>query len=251
MRSSRWRWHLDGHCQSNLPESSFPRPSVMGGHNNLFCKEKCLPERRSAEQPSHLRCTASILSDNALGFPENASRGDRVPFWDEELVFPRQRWRAEYGMEENMSELTDLYVRLLKAWNDRDAKAMAACFGDEAVMIGFDGSMAEGQGAIETHLAPIFRDHPTAAYTAILRSEHTYGDVRLLRADAGMLPYGKQDLQSETISRQTLVARQTDSGLRIVLFQNTAIALDQDKATRATIYGDLQQALKGGDILQL
>jgi uncharacterized protein (TIGR02246 family) len=150
-----------------------------------------------------------------------------------------------------MSELSNLYVRLLKAWNDRDAKAMVECFDDKAVMIGFDGSTAEGKVAIEEHLAPIFRDHPTAAYTAILRSEHAYGDSRLLRADAGMVPPGKQDIKSETIARQSLVARQTDAGLRIVLFQNTAIALDQDKATREAIYGELQQALKDGTTLQI
>jgi uncharacterized protein (TIGR02246 family) len=150
-----------------------------------------------------------------------------------------------------MSELVDLYVRFLKAWNNRDAKAMVACFDDEAVMIGFDGSTAEGKVTIEGHLAPIFRDHPTAAYTAILRSERAYGDILLLRADAGMLPPGEQDIKPETIARQTIVARQTDGGLRIILFQNTAIALDQDKATRAAIYDELQEASKGGEILQL
>jgi uncharacterized protein (TIGR02246 family) len=154
------------------------------------------------------------------------------------------------NLEDDMSGLTDLYGRLLKAWNDRDANAMVACFGDEAVMIGFDGSTAEGRAAIEAHLAPIFRDHPTAAYRAILRSEHAYGDIHLLRADAGMLPPGKQDIKSETIARQTLVARRTDAGLRIVLFQNTAIALEQDSATRASIYSELQEAVKGADILQ-
>ena len=117
-------------------------------------------------------------------------------------------------------------------------------------MIGVDGSTAEGKVAIEGHLAPIFRDHPTAAYTAILRSEHAYGDILLLRADAGMLPPGSQNIKSETIARQTLVARPTDGGLHIILFQNTAVALDKDKVTRAAIYDELQEALKGGEILQ-
>jgi hypothetical protein len=72
----------------------------------------------------------------------------------------------------------------------------------------------------------------------------------LLRADAGMLPPGKRDIRSETIARQTLVARQTDTGLRIVQFQNTAIALDQDKTSREAIYAELQEALRTGDILQ-
>jgi uncharacterized protein (TIGR02246 family) len=150
-----------------------------------------------------------------------------------------------------MSELTDLYVQLLQAWNNRDAKTMAACFGNDAVMIGFDGSTAEGKEAIEEHLAPIFQDHPTAAYTAILRSEHEYGDTCLLRADAGMVPPGRYDIKADTIARQTLIARRTDLGMHVVLFQNTPIVLDQDQPTRRAIYHELQEALNRGHMLQI
>jgi uncharacterized protein (TIGR02246 family) len=148
-----------------------------------------------------------------------------------------------------MSELTELYARLLEAWNSRDAKAMASLFAADAVMIGFDGSTAEGAAAIEAHLAPIFKDHPTAAYVAILRSEHDLGDVATLRADVGMTPPGKTDIRSETIARQTLVAQRA-STWRIVQFQNTPIALDQDKAQRAAIYDELQQARRAGGVLR-
>jgi uncharacterized protein (TIGR02246 family) len=150
-----------------------------------------------------------------------------------------------------MSATTDLYVKLLTAWNNRDAKAMSACFNDDAVMIGFDGSTVEGRAEIEGHLAPIFKDHPTAAYVAILRSEHVYGDNGLLRADAGMLPPGKQDIKPETIARQTVVARATKAGWRIVQFQNTPIALGQDQPARTAIYDELQAALKTGNLLRL
>ena len=148
-----------------------------------------------------------------------------------------------------MSELAQLYMQLLQAWNNRDANAMTACFGDAAEMIGFDGSTAEGKAAIKAHLGPIFKDHPTASYTAILRSQHELGDTLLLRADAGMLPPGASDIKPETIARQTVVAQKTAAGLRIVQFQNTAIALDRDNATRTKIYDELQQALKSGTLL--
>jgi len=150
-----------------------------------------------------------------------------------------------------MSETTDLYVKLLAAWNNRDAKAMSDCFDTHAVMIGFDGTTVEGRREIEESLTPIFKDHPTAAYTAILRSEHSYADYSLLRADAGMLPPGKHDIKSETIARQTVVSRPTNAGWRIVQFQNTPIALDKDKSERAAIYDELQAALRTGDLLQL
>lgn len=150
-----------------------------------------------------------------------------------------------------MSATTDLYVKLLTAWNNRDPKAMSACFDEDAVMIGFDGSTVEGRAEIEGHLASIFKDHPTAAYIAILRSEHVYRDNSLLRADAGMLPPGKKDIKSETIARQTVVTRATNAGWRIVQFQNTPIALDQNKPARTAIYDELQAALRTGNVLQL
>jgi uncharacterized protein (TIGR02246 family) len=148
-----------------------------------------------------------------------------------------------------MSELTKLYETLLRAWNDRDAKAMAANFADGAVMIGFDGSTAEGPQQIEAHLAPIFRDHPTAAYVSILRSEHDLGDMSMLLADAGMVPPGKADIRSETIARQTLLARRSGGQWRIVQFQNTPITLDADKDQRGRIYEELQSAHRAGGLL--
>jgi uncharacterized protein (TIGR02246 family) len=150
-----------------------------------------------------------------------------------------------------MTAATDLYVKLLTAWNNRDARAMSACFDKDAVMIGFDGSTVEGKAEIERHLAPIFRDHPTAAYTAILRSEHVYGGFSLLRADAGMLPPGAHDIKSDNIARQTVVARETSDRWLIVQFQNTPIALDQNKKARSAIYDALQSALKTGSVLRL
>lgn len=53
-----------------------------------------------------------------------------------------------------------LYLRLPLAWNDRDAAAMADCFADDGVMIGFDGSLVDGRARIVEHLTPIFADHP-------------------------------------------------------------------------------------------
>ena len=118
-------------------------------------------------------------------------------------------------------EVRDLYARLLDAWNHRDADAFAALFGDEGAMIGFDGSQAAGP-AIRDHLGPVFAGHPTAAYVARVREVRSLAPgVALLRAAAGMVPPGGDDLNSDVNTLQTLLAARARDGWRIVLFQNT------------------------------
>jgi uncharacterized protein (TIGR02246 family) len=116
----------------------------------------------------------------------------------------------------------ELYEWLIAAWNDRDAGAFADLFAPDGVMIGFDGSVAVGP-EIQSHLAPVFEDHPTAAYYAKLREVRPLGsDVVLLRAIVGMLPPGADELNSTTNAHHSLVAGRTqEEGWSIVLFQNT------------------------------
>jgi uncharacterized protein (TIGR02246 family) len=118
-------------------------------------------------------------------------------------------------------EVRDLYARLLDAWNHRDADAFTALFGDDGAMIGFDGSQAAGP-AIRDHLGPVFADHPTAAYVARVREVRSLAPgVALLRAAAGMVPPGGDDLNPDVNTLQTLLAARAGDGWRIVLFQNT------------------------------
>ena len=115
----------------------------------------------------------------------------------------------------------DLYRSLLDAWNARDAAAFAALFTEDGFMIGFDGSQAPG-AEIEAHLGPIFRDHPTASYVAVVRDVRERGDFAVLRAAAGMAPPGADTLDSNVNAVQSLVAERGEDGAwRIVLFQNT------------------------------
>src|SRR5687767_1467500 len=91
--------------------------------------------------------------------------------------------------------VTALYHRLIDAWNQRDADAMAACFAPEGTMLGFDGSTACGPGRIRDHLATVFRDHPTPAVITVVRENRALGrDVGMLRAIVGMLPLGASDI---------------------------------------------------------
>lgn len=118
----------------------------------------------------------------------------------------------------------NLYEELLRAWNRRDAHAYAALFAPDAAMIGFDGSQVRGSD-VERHLAPIFADHPTAAYVWKVREVRPLGgNAAILRAIAGMVPPGQSELNAAVNAVQTLVAEYGSGSWRVALFQNTPAA---------------------------
>ena len=142
--------------------------------------------------------------------------------------------------------LRTLYARLLDGWNRRDAGAMAACFAPYGTMIGFDGSLSEGPNAIESHLAPVFADHPTARFVAIVRGTRQLGDAGLLRADAGMVPPDGTAVNPAANARQVVVASGAGAGWRIELFQNTPAALHWDETQREALTRDLDRMVEAG-----
>ena len=118
-------------------------------------------------------------------------------------------------------EVRKLYQDLIDAWNRRSASDMAALFHDEGVSIGFDGSEMIGPSSIQSELTRIFAEHPTAPYIVKVKAGLLLSpEVALLRAIAGMVPLGKNDLDPKLNAIQSLVARKED-GWRVILFQNT------------------------------
>jgi uncharacterized protein (TIGR02246 family) len=112
-------------------------------------------------------------------------------------------------------------MRLIEAWNARDADAFAALFAADGVSIGFDGSEAAG-AEIGEHLRDVFGDHPTATYIARVRAVRTVGvDAVLLRAIVGMVPPGGDAVNPDANALQSLVALRDGEAWRIALFQNT------------------------------
>jgi uncharacterized protein (TIGR02246 family) len=115
-----------------------------------------------------------------------------------------------------------VYRELLEAWNRRDASAYAALFSAAAHVIGFDGSQMDGRTAIEQELTRIFKDHPTGRYVGKPRGVEAIGEgVALLRAVAGIVPAGKDDLAPPLNAVQTLLARQEAGRWKILLFHTT------------------------------
>ena len=132
-------------------------------------------------------------------------------------------------------EVEALFANLLGRWNDRDASGYAALFADDGSLVGFDGSPVESAAAIGEHLRSIFADHQPATYVAKVREVRPLGpDTTLLRAIAGMVPPGANDIKPEVNAIQVLVAVRRDGAWRVAHFQNTPAAFHgRPEATQA------------------
>jgi uncharacterized protein (TIGR02246 family) len=140
-----------------------------------------------------------------------------------------------------------LYEQILIAWNQQDAAAMAARFEEDGNIVGFDGSQANSRAAIEDHLRPIFADHPTAAYVAIVREIRMLGrDVGLLRAVVGMIPPNSDDINPAGNTIQTLVAIQNADGWQAALFQSTPAAWHGRPQDSAGLTEELRDVMRRG-----
>ncbi len=138
-----------------------------------------------------------------------------------------------------------LYDSLLGAWNRRDAAGMARLYTASGTQVGFDGSHMSGAAEIEAHLAPIFANHPTGAFVSIVRDVRALApDVMLLRADAGMIPAGKTDINPAVNAVQTLVAVNAGGTWRVALFQNTPAAFHGRPEAAAALTEELQRAAR-------
>jgi uncharacterized protein (TIGR02246 family) len=143
------------------------------------------------------------------------------------------------------AEVRALYSRLLDRWNHRDAAGMAAVFAADGNLIGFDGSVANGQAEIEAHLSPIFAQYPTGTFIAKVRSVRLLEqEVALLRSVAGMVPPGQSDINPVVNAIQSLVASHRDGRWQIELFQNTPAAFHGRPELSAALTEELRAALR-------
>lgn len=119
----------------------------------------------------------------------------------------------------------ELYEKLIQAWNKRNAREFALLFASNGSIVGFDGSQVNGQLDVGAHVSEVFSHHQTAAYVTIVREVSPItADVVLLRANAGMVPPGKDDINPELNAVQSLVAARKSGKWEIALFQNTPAA---------------------------
>jgi len=143
------------------------------------------------------------------------------------------------------SAARDLYQRLIEAWNKRNARDYALLFASNGSVVGFDGSQVNGQLEIGAHLSEIVSHHQTAAYVTIVREVRPLSsDVTLLRANAGMIPPGKDDLEGDLNAVQSMVAVRKNNKWEIALFQNTPAAFHERPDLRKKLCEELRAVLR-------
>jgi uncharacterized protein (TIGR02246 family) len=120
------------------------------------------------------------------------------------------------------TEVRELYRRIIDGWNQSDGDEFAAPFADDGIVIGFDGSESNGRAGIADEMNRIFSDHETGTYVGKVREVRMIGsDAALLRAVAGVIPPGRDDLEPKQNSEQSLIAERGAHGWRVVLYHNT------------------------------
>ena len=139
------------------------------------------------------------------------------------------------------TEIQASYQQLLEAWNRQSASDFAACFAEDGSLVGFDGSPVNGRSEIEAHLRQIFADHATAAYVSKVREiRFLTGEVALLRAVAGMIPPGQEDINPAANAVQTLVVVKQDGGWRVAMYHNTPAAFHGRPEASAALTEELR-----------
>lgn len=126
------------------------------------------------------------------------------------------------SQEEWDAAARELYTQLLQAWDKRNARNYALLFASDATLVGFDGSQVSGQLDIGAHVSEVFSHHQTPRYIGIVREVRSMApDVTLLRANSGLIPPGKDDIDPALNAVQSLVAVRKSGSWKIALFQNT------------------------------
>lgn len=121
--------------------------------------------------------------------------------------------------------IQDLYNAYLKAWNARNAKAIAALTTEDCLIIGFDGSTMHSSSEVENAIGQIFRDHQTSVYVGIVQDVHFLtDDVGVLSSHAGMVPRGQNTIKADVNTIQVLTAIRQSDKWKIAALQNTPAA---------------------------
>ena len=139
----------------------------------------------------------------------------------------------------------ELYGRLIEAWNKRNARDFALAFASNGSIVGFDGSQVDGQLEIGAHISEVVSHHQTATYVTIVREVRSLAsDVTLLRANVGMIPPGKDELNPDMNAVQTLVAARKNNKWEVALFQNTPAKYDERPELRKKLTEELRAIVR-------
>lgn len=121
-----------------------------------------------------------------------------------------------------ITDIEELYKKLINAWNIADAREMSNLFSLDGVMIGYDGSLEVGREGMFEHLRPVFESHRTATFVYKVKEVSFLNEnTALLRSIAGMIPPDQSTINPSVNTHHTLVVELKEEKWQIRLFQNT------------------------------
>jgi uncharacterized protein (TIGR02246 family) len=135
-------------------------------------------------------------------------------------------------------EIRALHRGMLDAWEAGDGEAFAAPFSDDALFVGFDGSVTRGRDQIASTHQELFDRWLKGSRLVEERTEVRFlgADVAIVHAVGGTVMRGKSEPAPERDSIQTLVAVRQAGGWSFVSFQNTRIRPIGAGATSALLW---------------
>jgi uncharacterized protein (TIGR02246 family) len=143
------------------------------------------------------------------------------------------------------SATRDLYASMIEAWDKRNARDFALAFNSDGSLVGFDGSQVNGQLEIGAHLTEIFSHHQTPRYVTIVREVRLLAnDATLLRANTGLVPNGKDDIDPALNAVQSMIAVQKGGVWKIAMLQNTPAAFHGREDLVKKLTEELRAGLK-------
>jgi uncharacterized protein (TIGR02246 family) len=139
----------------------------------------------------------------------------------------------------------ELYSRLLEAWDKRNARDFALLFASDGNLVGFDGSQVNGQLEVGAHLTEVFSHHQTPQYVSIVREVRLLAsDATLLRANTGLVPSGKDDIEPSLNAVQSMIAVRKSGAWKVALLHNTPAAFHQRPDLQKELTEELRARLQ-------
>lgn len=143
------------------------------------------------------------------------------------------------------SEVRWLYEQVISSWDKRDAKGFAESFAEDAIIIGYDGSLHAGKYDLKSTLSEIFSAHPTPPYVCKIKSIKFVDNISILHAIVGMIPPGKDELEPKLNAHQVMMASKGDDGQWLIhSFQNTPAAFHGRPELIDAMTDELNEILK-------
>ncbi|MHC0039299.1 SgcJ/EcaC family oxidoreductase [Pseudoneobacillus sp. C159] len=121
-----------------------------------------------------------------------------------------------------VQQVQSLYYQTMEAWNNRDAHTIAHLYTVDGESIGFDGIQIIGRESLLARFHTIFEETLTSNFVYKIKDIHFLSPtIAIIRAIAGMVPPGHEDIIPNGNTHHTLIIINQEGKWLIKLFQST------------------------------